>query len=73
MPGCKDVTLLQDTRYPNIVSTLSHWTDESALEAYRNTEFFRQTWSATRKLFAAPPVAESYRAISEDELSRAVT
>ncbi|MDX1439973.1 MAG: putative quinol monooxygenase [Rubricoccaceae bacterium] len=57
--GCRHLELWEDTRFPNILSTYSHWDDEAALERYRKSELFRSTWAETKKLFAAPPVASS--------------
>lgn len=58
--GCHRLELLADTRFPNIVSTLSWWEDEKALEAYRASDLFRTTWAATKVLFAAPAEAFSH-------------
>lgn len=62
-PGCLGVTLWQDTRWPNIVTTYSIWVHEDALNDYRNSVFFRETWAKTKPLFAAPPIAHSYDVI----------
>jgi quinol monooxygenase YgiN len=59
-PGCHHLELWQDPRYEGIVTTYSHWTDSEALDAYRHSMLFRETWSRTRRLFAAPPVARSH-------------
>jgi quinol monooxygenase YgiN len=61
--GCLNLRLLEDSRYPNIVTTLSEWSDEASLEAYRSTEFFRETWSRTKRHFAAAPSAHTYHVI----------
>lgn len=61
--GCEHLILLQETAFPNIVSTYSRWRNEEALETYRKSDFFRSTWKKTRALFAAPPTAQSYHAI----------
>ena len=58
-PGCLHLELWQDERYPNILTTYSHWVDAPALAAYRESLLFRETWTRTRPLFAAPPVAHS--------------
>lgn len=62
--GCLHLELLQDTTYANIVTTYSIWEDESALNAYRNSELFGQVWSKTKTMFAAPPTAFSYKQIA---------
>jgi len=43
--------------------TYSHWEDESALENYRNSEYFRHIWSQTKILFADKPEAWSLEKI----------
>lgn len=57
--GCKHLELLQDATFPNIFTTYSIWTDEPALNAYRSSELFQNTWRETRTMFAAPPAAFS--------------
>lgn len=64
--GCRRLELLADTRYPNIVSTLSWWDDEASLDAYRAGPLFRATWDETRKLFAAPAEAFSHVELRDD-------
>ena len=58
-PGCHHLELWQDARFPNILTTYSHWTDAEALDRYRHSDFFRSTWARTKPLFAAPPRAFS--------------
>lgn len=58
--GCRHLELWKNDRYPNILTTYSHWTDASALERYRASDVFREAWGRTKPLFAAPPEAHSY-------------
>jgi len=51
-PGCLRLELLQDLSNPVVFFTYSIWESEAHLEAYRNSEFFRQVWAKTRQLFA---------------------
>lgn len=67
-PGCHHLELWQDPRYQGIVTTYSHWTDAEALDAYRHSDLFRETWSRTRRLFAAPPVARSHQVLRSAEM-----
>ncbi len=57
--GCLHLELLVDAVYPNIVTTYSVWEDEQALNAYRDSNLFQQTWKKTKPMFAAPPLAFS--------------
>ncbi len=57
-PGCTHLELWQDKNQTNIYFTYSHWTDEDALNHYRYSEFFKETWTLTKQLFAAK--AEAY-------------
>lgn len=59
-PGCTHLELWQDLDTPNICTTCSHWADSEALNAYRDSELFRSTWTTVKPLFAAPPDAHSY-------------
>lgn len=58
-PGCQQVQLLQDHTLPNVYYTLSHWDGPDDLENYRNSEFFEDTWKATKALFSGKPRAWS--------------
>ena len=58
-PGCQQVELYRDLRDPDVFFTYSIWDSEEALEAYRESEFFRKVWAKTRELFADRPQAWS--------------
>lgn len=57
--GVRYLELLNDVKHANVFFTYSIWDNEEALEAYRNSELFRNTWSETKKLFSAAPEAWS--------------
>ncbi|MBL7691713.1 MAG: antibiotic biosynthesis monooxygenase [Flavipsychrobacter sp.] len=57
--GCTHLELWQDKKQPEIFFTYSHWESESALDHYRFSEFFKETWGLTKAMFAAPPQAWS--------------
>ncbi|TAH22205.1 MAG: antibiotic biosynthesis monooxygenase [Cytophagales bacterium] len=59
--GCSHLELLRDLDYPHVFSTYSHWENEQALEKYRQSELFRNTWAATKILFADKPLAFSHQ------------
>ena len=50
-PGCLQLDLFQDLSNPAVFFTFSIWESEAHLEAYRNSEFFREVWGKTRQLF----------------------
>lgn len=52
MDGCNGLSLLQDRRDKRIFFTYSKWDGPEALEAYRQSELFKQTWSKVKPLFA---------------------
>lgn len=58
-PGCNKVELLNQKDNKNILFTISIWGDEKALENYRQSDFFRETWTRTKKLFNDKPQAWS--------------
>jgi heme-degrading monooxygenase HmoA len=58
-PGCLHLELLQDKENPCVFFTYSHWETEADLQAYRDSDFFREVWGRTRELFAEPPRAWS--------------
>lgn len=65
--GCRHLELWQDARYPNVFTTYSLWTGPDALEAYRESDLFRETWARTKPMFAAPPVAQSHHEVDARE------
>lgn len=65
-PGCRHLELWRDARFPNVLTTFSRWDDAEALEAYRRSDLFRETWARTTPMFAAPPVAHSQRVVGEE-------
>lgn len=50
-PGCLFLELYRDKKDPSIFFTYSRWESEDALEAYRNSDLFKQVWSKTKPLF----------------------
>jgi len=50
--GCQHMELLRHKTRPNVLFTLSIWDDETALEAYRASALFAETWAKTKALFA---------------------
>ncbi len=59
MKGCKNVVLLQDIQNPCIFFTHSEWESEDALNAYRNTPLFIETWAFVKPFFAEKAAAWS--------------
>jgi quinol monooxygenase YgiN len=57
--GCAFLELYQDLNNKAVFFTYSYWNDESDLENYRNSELFKNIWSATKKNFSAKPEAWS--------------
>lgn len=62
--GCDGVTLLQDKVDSRIFFTYSLWQDEEALERYRKSELFKNTWKQTKALFDKKAEAWSVKLIS---------
>lgn len=57
--GCLHLELWQDVNRPGIFFTYSHWENEAYLNHYRFSAFFKETWTATKALFAEPAQAWS--------------
>ncbi len=53
------LALMQDASNENIFFTISQWRDPKDLEAYRNSDYFKQVWVKTKTLFAAKAEAWS--------------
>lgn len=61
--GCTELKLLRDTKEANVLMTYSIWLSEKHLDHYRFSEFFKQTWSKTKPLFAAKAEARSFKVV----------
>ncbi len=59
--GCNHLELLRDYNEDNIFVTYSYWEDEEALEGYRTSDFFKDTWAKTKVLFGEKPQAFSFK------------
>jgi quinol monooxygenase YgiN len=57
--GCRVVSLLADADHPAVRYTLSVWESPEALEAYRSSPLFADTWARTKVLFGGRPAAFS--------------
>lgn len=67
-PGNQHLELLRDPDNPAVRMTYSLWDDASALEVYRQSDLFRQTWAATKRLFAERATAFSGERLDVVEL-----
>ncbi len=56
-PGCRSLTMLQDKHLPQTFFTYSIWDDEKALDNYRNSDLFAETWQKTKILFESKALA----------------
>jgi heme-degrading monooxygenase HmoA len=67
MQGCEGVQLLQDFDSPNIFFTYSHWQNADALNNYRHSELFINTWNTIKPWFAKRGEAWSVQLIDEQQ------
>jgi quinol monooxygenase YgiN len=58
-PGVQRLELHRDASQHNVYYTVSEWSGEEALEAYRTSELFAAVWAQTKVLFAGKPMAFS--------------
>ena len=58
-PGCSHLELWEENTGSGVFFTYSHWSSEEDLENYRKSDFFKDTWSKTKSLFAAKAEAWS--------------
>jgi len=66
--GCMHVELWQSLSGDGTFFTYSLWENEAALEAYRQSDFFRETWSQTKALFREKASAWSMKKESLAEI-----
>ncbi len=64
-PGCEHLELWQSRQNPNVFFTYSLWVGEEALDIYRQSPLFQNTWRQTKALFADKPEAWSLDQISQ--------
>jgi heme-degrading monooxygenase HmoA len=65
--GCQFLELWQDVQQPHIFFTHSIWTSEAHLNAYRFSDFFKDTWTQTKAMFADKAQAWSVQIINNAE------
>lgn len=61
--GCLYLELCRDIHHPNVYYTVSHWQHAAALEMYRKSDLFKDTWAKTKALFSEKPQAYSLQSI----------
>ena len=49
--GCEHLEFWQDQNDPCIIFTYSCWATKADLNAYRYSDFFKETWSFTKSCF----------------------
>ncbi|MES2776181.1 MAG: antibiotic biosynthesis monooxygenase family protein [Bacteroidota bacterium] len=57
--GCYDLNSYQDTKKSNVFFTISTWQDETALNDYRHSDFFKVLWGKLKPMFADKALAHS--------------
>ena len=57
--GCYDLNSYQDLNEPNVFFTISLWQDETALNDYRHSDFFKTLWGKLKPMFADKALAHS--------------
>jgi quinol monooxygenase YgiN len=50
--GCQHLCLYNEANLPDVFFTYSIWAPAAHLDAYRNSELFKATWTKTKALFA---------------------
>ncbi|MCB0705579.1 MAG: antibiotic biosynthesis monooxygenase [Saprospiraceae bacterium] len=62
-PGCQHLEAWQDLNNPAIFFTFSKWDRPEDLEAYRQSDTFKEVWPKTKILFSDKPEAWSTQQI----------
>jgi quinol monooxygenase YgiN len=66
--GCISVELFRDAEDIDTVYTLSEWGSEKALDEYRSSELFLETWRKVKPLFRDKAIAWSMVSVSPGSL-----
>ncbi len=64
-PGCSGVTLYRDILHSHLFFTYSEWESADALEEYRQSLLFKETWAKTKILFKEKPQAWSIQKVMQ--------
>ena len=64
--GCLSVQLMKDINDPNICYTLSEWESNDALESYRASAYFKQTWPMVKSLLSKRAEAYSLMPLNKE-------
>ena len=59
MPGCERLKLHRDISNPSVFFTYSFWQDDAALQHYRESDLFKDTWKLVKSWFSEPAAAWS--------------
>jgi len=63
--GCQHLELWRNTADSRIFFTYSYWESEAALNHYRYSDLFKNTWAQTKILFVEKPEAWSVEVQTE--------
>jgi quinol monooxygenase YgiN len=61
--GCQSLDFLRDRSNPCIFFTYSVWSQESDLDAYRESDLFQTVWSQVKTWFDSKPEAWSLNSL----------
>ena len=64
--GCTHLELYCDATADNVMITFSKWQDENALNAYRNSSLFKETWALVKPLFIEKPFVFSMKEVDSN-------
>lgn len=62
--GCQKLELMQDVKHKQIIFSYSHWDSETALNHYRYSPFFKESWAKLKPWFQEKPEAWSMEIIA---------
>lgn len=61
--GCLSLRVVADLEGLGEFFTVSEWESAAALEAYKNTAFFRETWPRVKTFLRDKPWAQSFQVL----------
>lgn len=56
---CESLEAFEDKKQPGVFFTFSVWKEETSLEEYRNSAYFREIWATIKPWFDEKPLAWS--------------
>ena len=66
--GCHEVKLYKDKENEHCIFTISIWESEEALNTYRDSSFFKTTWSMVKPMLSKKAQVWSLESVTQSQI-----